>query len=612
MKTKNKKGSIGLRTAFEVVLVVFAAGSVFWGAYFMVAKIMDDKPAINQSDLKNKALENASDDGGVPDGANPIKSLETDKNIIKKGQIDWQDPVDIGNIGLTTQKIYEGCDYNKCDKEGVGSSGVKYVKAGTVSEGAYAGFDLIVVSAEVYEGPSSHQFFHLLKKDDQITFISIDEYTKSLIESYFSDGGSKRNFDDKVVISELIFPDDLQGENERQRFVKDQYAVAFFVDAKLKKAFVHPQYGQVWMTDGAKASDVDPTVFELNSYIDYSGKKTYHDIFGRQGFYLRAPDGTAVTYKFVPDIFADQEDARYAVLNATWNSGEKNSQEFERNPSGCGSSRYVYDETLEVNPENDLTVIGKTDKGDDLYGYRNASSAGFSTLYNETYWVKDGEKKKSPEEFLKDFPKVFWRDPFGRVLAFYNTKFISPAECGKPVIYLYPEKPMDVSVKVEPGKGLSFTDPEYKDGWKVLADEKGNLTNLSDGKKYPYLFWEGAGDVYYEMPEQGFVVKNENLETFFDGKLAKLGLIQKESNDFKEFWVAKMRETRKPYYLVTFLSRQFIDQLAPLKIDPRPDTIIRVLMDWKGLDKHQKAYEFPIRTPERKGFTVVEWGGMLK
>ena len=76
--------------------------------------------------------------------------------------------------------------------------------------------------------------------------------------------------------------------------------------------------------------------------------------------------------------------------------------------------------------------------------------------------------------------------------------------------------------------------------------------------------------------------------------------------------MAKMRETGKPYYFVTFLSRQFIDQLAPLTIDPKPDTIIRVLMDWKGLDGEQKANEFQIKTPERKGFTAVEWGGMLK
>ena len=47
----------------------------------------------------------------------------------------------------------------------------------------------------------------------------------------------------------------------------------------------------------------------------------------------------------------------------------------------------------------------------------------------------------------------------------------------------------------------------------------------------------------------------------------------------------------------------------PLEINPNPDTIIRVLMIFRGLESPMEVEEQKLDTPERKGFTVVEWGG---
>ncbi len=55
-----------------------------------------------------------------------------------------------------------------------------------------------------------------------------------------------------------------------------------------------------------------------------------------------------------------------------------------------------------------------------------------------------------------------------------------------------------------------------------------------------------------------------------------------------------------------------MDELAPLTITPKPDTIIRLLMDFKPLQKPISVEGYNIKTPERKGFTVVEWGGVLR
>ena len=48
----------------------------------------------------------------------------------------------------------------------------------------------------------------------------------------------------------------------------------------------------------------------------------------------------------------------------------------------------------------------------------------------------------------------------------------------------------------------------------------------------------------------------------------------------------------------------------PLEINPKPNTLIRVMMEYKPSNKYVKLPEQKIITPERKGFVVVEWGGI--
>ena len=44
-------------------------------------------------------------------------------------------------------------------------------------------------------------------------------------------------------------------------------------------------------------------------------------------------------------------------------------------------------------------------------------------------------------------------------------------------------------------------------------------------------------------------------------------------------------------------------------VEPEPDTVIRVFMAYAALEKPVDVPEPVLHTPERKGFTVVEWGG---
>ena len=173
----------------------------------------------------------------------------------------------------------------------------------------------------------------------------------------------------------------------------------------------------------------------------------------------------------------------------------------------------------------------------------------------------------------------------------------------KPVLYLYPETTTEVSVKLDYQGTLTTTYPAYNNGWVVTAEPDGTLT--SDGREYSYLFWEGVSDTEYDFSE-GFVVSGEDTAEFLAEKLSYLGLTPREYNEFIVYWLPQMQEN--PYNLIAFQSDRYT-QAAKLTIDPPPDTLLRVFMAWKPLDKFMEIPAQSLTAPERTGFTAVEWGG---
>lgn len=181
-----------------------------------------------------------------------------------------------------------------------------------------------------------------------------------------------------------------------------------------------------------------------------------------------------------------------------------------------------------------------------------------------------------------------------------------PNEPYKPVIYLYPEEETEVDVRLDLNGSFTHTYPAYNDGWRVTASPDGTLTDDS-GITYPYLFWEGKMDADYDLSE-GFCVKGEDTEAFLHEKLAVLGLSDKEIADFNEFWLSAMK--KNPYNVISFQSDAYTEA-AKLTISPQPDSVIRVYMTWYPSDEAVDIPAQELTTPERCGFTAVEWGGAL-
>lgn len=177
----------------------------------------------------------------------------------------------------------------------------------------------------------------------------------------------------------------------------------------------------------------------------------------------------------------------------------------------------------------------------------------------------------------------------------------------KPVIYLYPEEETEVNVKLGNEENITCSYPKYKTGgWNVIAKPNGDLIDLDTGRKLYSLYWEGINTLNSRIDE-GFVVKGEDTSKFLEEKLEILGLNYKEIEEFIIYWLPKLESNK--YNYIRFQDEEEINQNMPLEITPMPDTVIRVVMEWKGLDKYIEIPEQELITPKRNGFTVVEWGG---
>jgi hypothetical protein len=210
-----------------------------------------------------------------------------------------------------------------------------------------------------------------------------------------------------------------------------------------------------------------------------------------------------------------------------------------------------------------------------------------SCTYENTYY--DDQNGKIETDLLSIAPSDFELDPNA---------------CYKPVIYLYPEKQTEVSVKLQLDGKLTCTYPAYNTGWTVTAAPDGTLTDAK-GQIYNYLYWEGETNAQWDL-SQGFCVKGEDTAAFLEDALAKLGLNRKEANEFIVYWLPLMEQN--PYNIISFQTDIYTDA-AQLQITPTPDTLIRVFMAWRAADAFTELEEQELIAPERTGFTVVEWGG---
>lgn len=484
------------------------------------------------------------------------------------------------------------------------SNEFEFHELGTVKSGFYAGNQFLLMrltSTCGMGGCGNYRVlrqqngnFIILAKHSDAWWAGESEFINSKIDTLLN-----IRIDEESTIRELILPDVVAIPNSKYKLIKQRESLEFFDEKKegVEGLFFSDPIGQFFYRSNGciLTKNKDGTFTEYLFDFDF----------------IHHPDESSAT---------SPSDKRQGKFYITWNDGFKTTDYYDAlRRGGCGSMGNCYT-MANAQGLGELVLMGKTDTGENVYIERYTAEEldKLQTEYSKgTSFTRELEdvysahfypitEKPSMRDFYFSRPVIYIKDPFGALIKFTKMEFIPMAECGKPVIYLYPEVEADISVEVRPTGGFTKTEPAYKNGWRVRATPESKIFNYDDGIIYPYLFWEGRA-LGYDMPEKGFVVEKANVESFLKEKLSLQGLNAKEIADFVEFWVPRMQE--KPYYFVTFIPQPVFDKLAPLKVKPRPDTVIRVFMDYKGLDQKIKVEPLTFETPEREGFVVVEWGG---
>lgn len=191
----------------------------------------------------------------------------------------------------------------------------------------------------------------------------------------------------------------------------------------------------------------------------------------------------------------------------------------------------------------------------------------------------------------------------------------------KPVIYLYPPIPTFVDVKITtPGQFVEHIPPlefystgenETIAGWtKVLAQPSGVL--FYNNYYYRELFYDTSLS-YVRAPDHGKFIKTKNLKKELYEFVTELGLITDEANEFVDYWVPKLTSLNKKYIFTSIVDNDEKQRVDKVEITPKPDVFIEFMAYFNGVNEkfESKPLLLP-KVPERKGFTAVEWGGVIE
>lgn len=197
---------------------------------------------------------------------------------------------------------------------------------------------------------------------------------------------------------------------------------------------------------------------------------------------------------------------------------------------------------------------------------------------------------------------------------FYMTENVQMEISFKPVIYLYNPKEMNASIKMNLMGDLTFSYPNYNEGWDVVVKEEGVSLEENRSKIYPYLFWEGetVGLTFQSSKSnfQGYQINTDSTISFLENQCDNLGLNAKEQTDFITFWGPRIQQN--PFARIEFLVDEQYDVIGKLNVVPQPDNIRRVYILFQGsdeFDSNLECVQVEIESLSRNGFTVIEWGG---
>jgi hypothetical protein len=563
----------------------------------------------------------------------------------------------------------------KSDKDSYGGEEpeVKYYDAGTFTCGDFKGYKRLVGVREPL-GPGGAESLIFATKDN-ISYVvgGSQEDAKAYPEDDYRNPLSRVNKSKVTQVADLdsaIHPETITLNQDFILFKKD--LVAGYVESGLKDERGYPIYvprlttnftqnpelkfnnsalrfvatNKAKKENFAGTPESEKTINEIeNKYINNTTEVIAIDQAGLAFAYSLATTSNLKIYEDKEDLEEYVPTPSLGIESSALETKEKLYKKYEvAFPGACGGS--VDMPVISGLADSDLVKVG-TLEGRDVYKLTN-NSHDLVKLEFAKKIVADAEmfkygnpgvKKPTFDEYISKTPLLFMKDFWDRTYALGEYDYMLPGGCGKPVVYLYPETPTNVQVRLTSPVNFTAQIPSYHQGWKVKAYPNGKLEDLQpqytkcsdidfthkgaeyareacETGVYPYIYWSGnMVERSYIEPEKGWIVARKDLSEFFMGKLSEVGLNSNEITDMSDFWLEKMLSENKPYYKVSFLQTAEMNNLAPMEISPKPDTVFRIFLDYKGLEvgelPQQRLESVVLEKLVRRGFTVVEWGGRM-
>lgn len=382
------------------------------------------------------------------------------------------------------------------------------------------------------------------------------------------------------------------------------------------------KFGESQTSKNGNSFEVRSLRFELYkkselAEVDKIGQWPIYKIIsgGKGEFLVSSPEGFYQVLVLNPGIVSFKGEQKDPEVTIKLNNGSTVSAIYDYVSIGGCFDNYIEVANVKM---SDLTKIGTGINGDNIYQDTDRNTAYLKKVYNEDYAKEDGVHKYnsindddttpySYDKFSKSYPVIYLVDSFDRVIKFARRDFIATGGCAKPAIYLYSDKTINLNVKVIPNGRLTFTFPKYPvSGWDVTASSSGIVEYKNNS--YPYLWWESTS-YGYAIPNNGWVVKKENVQDRISEILFAYGLNKTEVEDFVEYWLPIMEQENSSYIFFTFLVDNQVNQIAKLEFSVAPESMLRLFMVYKPLDSYKEVTPLKIEKIQREGFTVIEWGG---
>jgi len=640
-----KKGFSWLLIILSVVVISGIGG----GAYYLGTR--STSKTIPASPTKTKIITNTSPQPSVNKSQDPLFS-----GSLKKISDD---------LGLF--KISDA------DKENGVPDSIVYFDAGIFTRGEFKGYTRIL-AIRPSEGPGPSLQF-ILATNDYKTYL-LDDPNNKTTKYPESDWDNPYMYIDKTKISKTVA---LDSDHPKTINLEKPYGLikedSFLIEFEKSQSLVSPEKqlsffagGTDWGT-GKGYSDKEKKSLDIRKkYLNSTTLVHVQDSTGLTFLYLLssqkdiddylnklpAYEQDLIAHKKQVVLFNEKKLKEYptapeyltipgmkttkalsGLANDFYNTYES------AFPGACGGTQSTFIIDL---PKNDDLVSIPSSSVYPLYFLKDNKHPLYELAYqaktdidDETYKsVNDGKSKPTFDEYVSKHPLLFFKDAWGRwgVMGEFDIKLMGG--CGKPVVYLYSEKPTDIHLSFLSSVSLNTQIPFYNNGWFVKAQPDGRLTDLQpqytdcskiDSLKfgseyannscktnnYPYIYWSGKSmENSYPKADGGWVVERKNLKIFMDQKLKEIGLTEKESNDMTSYWIPKMNEKNSPYYRISFLTTKQMNEFVPMNVRPVPDSVLRVFLDFKPLNSKPIVDPIPQQFGKfnRHGFTLVEWGGL--